>query len=1204
MARKKRITEKYVQFQRYLKALRELGDDTEIWKLNYREFTAKWFAQAAAELEQKVAIQRELQLGFQEAELKQLQQLQNDERKQHINDALQKAEQQRQTLRAFLEQKIKKAGDHHLFMYLHCTKDDGGVSIKKFSTRGSNVPELLDSVMDRIKQLAQYAYIAHVEVHLENIWINNIRSFDARTIKMYDTNWQIYNNTVVDQNPQPAKACVPMFLFKTYSRLSLPEEERSKKTDKRIDITLEDVVEILSNEPYREENLRRGYDTMDILRFCQKLRIKMIAVDALDNILATHSKDCKKNMPTLMYRVACDHMYIIKRTFVQVEQTTAQQLRVADIKRQNKEEQKKRETRPLIVVDRLPAPMPSGHRIWVQQPDVVDKYFHRLLDERIICTNRLVMKDNLVVEFEDHHNNWLKFYPDYWDVQAMLPKMTGIEVPPNASLHQLAFWVWKQKFGGRSSHLSHHSEVVYNRGFGKKVENRWYALPTPGAHIEAADFHKFYASCLRDAEMPWSIHSSWDAPQPYDGRLTAGAYYVVTDKSLLFPSGNAWYMDEQVAEGIRQGIPLTIVLQLKPTETRPPGWMQPFVKYIFEEFRQPKKSIVGMVGYLNQREKKISQHHYDTRKDVFLSAMVDNLHVHMEPVKTAEDLKEGNDAELFHMWYAHNQSLTENYLPLGRKVYAVAAVKLFRLCRKIEQLGGRILAIKTDTLIVEGVKDVFQQLGVLGDEIGQLDLLPQAKLASLLRSAKLPAPEYPIGHDDWNEWLPPPFKYLPLVERKDGLGPNFEEHIQKNEGFSIEGRAGTGKSYWAHRIMEYLGQEKIDFRQCSPSNKAARLLHGSTIHRLFNLPLALSANYNVPLPIVKALPKWIIIDEISMVSEVCWIILARLKRTWGFNFILLGDWNQIPPVREKKRQGEYLINYLCDFQGYTLQRCYRTLGDDEAEQLFKDHDLVLEGRGDEVVKRYPQAEHPRSICYTHRVRKMVNQMWNSRLAAKVGGAEKLADWGYLYTGLPVVATENNDKLAKNECYTVTKCNRNSCYVTLTCDGQEVQLTKAELKTQTCLGYCTTNHSTQGTTIREPYTIYEADIMDPAMLYTAMSRTSKRSLIHFAKAPGESRQSVGWIYMIRNRTTLRGYVGSTTKTPQDRYAGHLLDAATDCKQLYQEIKKDPKNFELIPLKEVKLWDDDVSTLRKWEMIMINRYNTIAEGYNLRAEGGRT
>ena len=55
--------------------------------------------------------------------------------------------------------------------------------------------------------------------------------------------------------------------------------------------------------------------------------------------------------------------------------------------------------------------------------------------------------------------------------------------------------------------------------------------------------------------------------------------------------------------------------------------------------------------------------------------------------------------------------------------------------------------------------------------------------------------------------------------------------VDKNESFNIIGPAGTGKSHLIKQIHEELKKQQKTYISLAPTNKAARIINGMTLHK-------------------------------------------------------------------------------------------------------------------------------------------------------------------------------------------------------------------------------------------------------------------------------------------------------------------------------------------------------------------------------------
>jgi DNA replication protein DnaC len=86
---------------------------------------------------------------------------------------------------------------------------------------------------------------------------------------------------------------------------------------------------------------------------------------------------------------------------------------------------------------------------------------------------------------------------------------------------------------------------------------------------------------------------------------------------------------------------------------------------------------------------------------------------------------------------------------------------------------------------------------------------------------------------------------------------------------NIDGRAGTGKSYFINALQKEMKKINITFKSLAYTNKACRIIDGTTIHKFIKqLGKKINdINYD-----------YIIVDEISMVPEIFYKFVSIIKR--------------------------------------------------------------------------------------------------------------------------------------------------------------------------------------------------------------------------------------------------------------------------------------------------------------------------------------
>ena len=111
-------------------------------------------------------------------------------------------------------------------------------------------------------------------------------------------------------------------------------------------------------------------------------------------------------------------------------------------------------------------------------------------------------------------------------------------------------------------------------------------------------------------------------------------------------------------------------------------------------------------------------------------------------------------------------------------------------------------------------------------------------------------------------------------------------------------------------------ENKMKFVSLAPTNKAANIISGQTIHRFV---IQHSKKHLQDLDV-----DYIFIDEISMVSSSFYKFFSSLQRLKpDIRFIIVGDFNQLAPVNDKKEfhyKNSYVLYELCQGNRISLSK--------------------------------------------------------------------------------------------------------------------------------------------------------------------------------------------------------------------------------------------------------------------------------------------
>jgi len=112
--------------------------------------------------------------------------------------------------------------------------------------------------------------------------------------------------------------------------------------------------------------------------------------------------------------------------------------------------------------------------------------------------------------------------------------------------------------------------------------------------------------------------------------------------------------------------------------------------------------------------------------------------------------------------------------------------------------------------------------------------------------------------------------------------------------------------------------------------------------------------------------------------------LSDIKKKYNFKFVLLGDFEQLKPVEKTTYdvKNSEVFAELADCQLLELTTNYRAIKDPEYKYFLSDMMKIREGKNINFNK-YGKKECRKSICWTNRTRKAINQKWNLKESQNV-----------------------------------------------------------------------------------------------------------------------------------------------------------------------------------------------------------------------------
>ena len=612
------------------------------------------------------------------------------------------------------------------------------------------------------------------------------------------------------------------------------------------------------------------------------------------------------------------------------------------------------------------------------------------------------------------------------------------------------------------------------------------------------DLNKCRKNLLYHNKFELPLFTVMDEPKVYhpSHEIVPGKYYVETEQ--YFPlRGNGWYSHPMIEYCLtnkliqRSDIKYVIKSSLQIEH----NYFCEFIDHVYKHLpeQHAKLAINSMIGCFKLKDKE----HW--ANIVPLSKNYNNMFYHFmkHDASNIYTRKIGND--YYYQGFKKSTIIKEETeAPLYDMILALEAIELHKLACIIEQHGGTLLEVNTDSVAAifpdnkipfatTNVDDKVLVDGYFYDDNNTVykykieddkDRIMGEKMAKHKRTA-----QYKLKEHNWN---------IQYDNASDDFSDYVNTIVDSNQSIHIDGRGGCGKSTLLKQIQQKLTDMDKTYITLAPTNIAALLVDGMTIHKYV-------AECNGRGHTKKhGSIDYIFVDEISMTQEIFYKFFLTMKRMHKhIKFIITGDFEQLLPVNDRvdcDYKSSLALHELCDGNRIQLQKCRRA--DDELFNLC-DPQHVMKLTKNIFNNNFTDLH----ICFTNKKRKEINKiMMQKALEARTEQPLTLKALDYddnsqdvhLLKNTPVICrkTSHEYNIVNNQTFTIKRIDNSLIYLS---DGVDIFI--EDFQKLFNVAYCVTTHKSQGSTIRQAYTIHQWEHMDRRLRYVALSRATCKEHIN-------------------------------------------------------------------------------------------------------------
>jgi len=626
------------------------------------------------------------------------------------------------------------------------------------------------------------------------------------------------------------------------------------------------------------------------------------------------------------------------------------------------------------------------------------------------------------------------------------------------------------------------------------------------------DINKCRKNILYYCKDAYPLFTVMDKPDIYKGQNEPGLYYVETEQYFPF-RGNGWYPYNLIKYGLETNLIKSSEIKyviLSSLEV-PADYYNGLIDYLYENIDEAKLSVNSMIGNFKPKPRE------QWKSLLITESASEAFYYHLKLNGSFIDVRNINNKKYYQIYSSSIISKQESDAPIYNQILAQEAIELHKLKCIIEEKGGVCLDLNTDCISCVFNDDIFPfhlvdknnniggylydskknerkyKLEPKLDELGEMNSrLKVSRMANYKRTNKY-------------QYEQPKWEIINDIETND-FNELVDKIIDSKKSINIDGRAGTGKSTLINMIQAELKKRGISYKCLAPTNKSARVVNGSTIHKFIissTRKTMTDSNY-----------EYLFIDEISMVHEYFYKFFITLKQIRpNVKFIIAGDFLQLLPVNDRLEcdyKNSPALFELCDGRRLQLSKCRRS--DDELFNICNPDNVKLLKKQD--FTKSTDNLYITNLCYTNAKRKEINSVMMTKFINKQIQTAKTSKKAQpkpteikaklyddnsqdvkLLKGMPIIARKTTEKydIMNNETFHIIDINDKIFKITV--HDTPIEININEFSDLFYVAFALTIHKSQGQTFNYAYCIHEWEKLDDRLKYVALSRATNKSNIH-------------------------------------------------------------------------------------------------------------